>query len=346
MNRPSIDRDFDIKTSNRIKGIAIVLMLVHHYFGFPQWTSSVFNTQILEYGVNINYYIAATSKMCVSLFAFVTGWAYSKSSHRDLGYSVHKAVSMLKKYWIILFFICIPVAALCGEKKIDAKGLLNSLFATSDENICFFAWYVHFYVLAILTLPLIYYVSRKSTGIKIIILGILLVISSVNHIVGVSGIIEEYFYWMPLILVGDICGKSEKYATLYKWLCSQSAFFKVMVLLSLMLCKAVRAGVAGANLDIIYVPLIILIIISLLNSKKVSFLEFMGHYSMLIWFLHGFFYSPYTKEKFQRVMFISQNLWVSFFWFLALSIGMAVVYDTIGKVVSTVLRKLVCSLWK
>ena len=336
MYRMSLDRDFNVNISNQIKGISIILMLVHHFFGFPQWTSSVYDTRIVIHGIDINYYIAAISKMCVSLFAFITGWSYAKNSHRDFRYSFNKAATMLKEYWKVLFFVYIPVTLLLGYKQISMTALVNSLFATSEENICFFAWYVHFYVLAIFSLPLYFYISRNSNKIKIVILGFVLIISIINHIIGLSGIVEEFFYWMPIILVGSICANSKRYAIIYQWLCKRNIIFKVSLIIFLLLCKTFRVGVGGVNFDIFYILLINLSLVSILSSNKSSFLCFMGKYSMLIWFFHGLFFSPYTKKVFQRVLFFSHNIIISFLSLYILSIGMAFIYNMIEKRVTRI----------
>ena len=58
--------------SNIVKGFAILLMLVHHFFTFPQWIMGGY-TPNPQFVSTFN----SPTKLCVCMFAFLNGWAFA-----------------------------------------------------------------------------------------------------------------------------------------------------------------------------------------------------------------------------------------------------------------------------
>ena len=92
-----------------IKGIAIISMFYHHFFGFPSWLASeidFIHTYIA--GKCIEQGIASFGKICVGIFAFTSGYALfvQNESERSLKSIIKKAAIFLGNYWsIFLIFI-------------------------------------------------------------------------------------------------------------------------------------------------------------------------------------------------------------------------------------------------
>ena len=64
---------FSRETTGALKGIALILMFVHHFFTFPGWiTCGVEYPWIQEF---TNQFCAPTD-ICVCLFAFLTGYLF------------------------------------------------------------------------------------------------------------------------------------------------------------------------------------------------------------------------------------------------------------------------------
>lgn len=67
-----------------INGLAILLMMTHHFFGFDSWLQpdvhwvSAFSIG----GIEVERMIAGFGKLCVGLFAFGSGYAICGSSAR------------------------------------------------------------------------------------------------------------------------------------------------------------------------------------------------------------------------------------------------------------------------
>ena len=69
------NRIFDKNMSIMIKGVAIILMLFHHFFGFPDWI--IEGNMFIGLGDNYNCVerkIGLFGAICVELFVFITGY--------------------------------------------------------------------------------------------------------------------------------------------------------------------------------------------------------------------------------------------------------------------------------
>ena len=64
---------FDKTTTNIIKGIALIMMFVHHAFTFPEWwLEDAFYPTALK----LAPYFCVGLKICVPIFCFLTGYFY------------------------------------------------------------------------------------------------------------------------------------------------------------------------------------------------------------------------------------------------------------------------------
>ena len=88
------------KEANFIKGIAIVMMFTHHFFGFLQWI----NDANMYHGITINgiiveQEIAFICKICVGLFAFTSGYAMFVNKNRYEKWSSCAQSVSSAKFW-------------------------------------------------------------------------------------------------------------------------------------------------------------------------------------------------------------------------------------------------------
>ena len=124
----------DVSLSKAIKGFALILMVAHHCFGFPAWYIQGVNySNVLILGVPLANWITNSTDLCVSLFAFLTGWAYFYNQKKTIRYSLGKIVSFLKYYWFVLFIIFIPAAVTLGKYVPTAKDILSEHVRGQDK---------------------------------------------------------------------------------------------------------------------------------------------------------------------------------------------------------------------
>lgn len=84
-----------------IKGVAIILMIIHHSFGFPNYYIVGIRYANLE---GIAGFIRAVTKICVPIFVFLTGQGYYLHKDFSLSHSVKKVTQSLISYWIVFFY--------------------------------------------------------------------------------------------------------------------------------------------------------------------------------------------------------------------------------------------------
>lgn len=89
----------DKKTTQMIKGIAILIMIAHHFIVIP--------FSDLPYLVTLFGYAC---KICVAIYAVLSGYGYYFTKEKTIRYGLKKIWGLLKIYWISLFTLFIPAA--------------------------------------------------------------------------------------------------------------------------------------------------------------------------------------------------------------------------------------------
>lgn len=300
---------FSKEKTDYIKGIAIILMLFHHLFGFPDWlTDGVTYIGIPLRVHTVEYAIGRFAHVCVALFAFVTGYGmfFSYRSGGIFKKSLRRGASFLVGYWLVLFGIAIPVNIALGKTDITPSLVFLNLFAI-DNTLVSFAWYVRFYLALLVTLPVAYkLMSRHALAttaaflfvppLAIIALG---QIASDSLLVGkCTYLASEYFLWIGCALSG-MCFARYSFFDFFDRIGSRLGrvcipIFAVLCAL-LAFCRAYLPETVGSafNLDCIYAPIFVFLFGSIaeyLPNLVKRFLKMMSRHSMNIWFLHSLFF--------------------------------------------------------
>ena len=135
--------------SKGIQIIAILMMVFHHTFGFPErYLSGISYIGLTIGSICVERFIESMCKICVSLFAFGTGYALAHKN-LTLKYIWKKICSLLAIYW---FSLIIFVIAKCIDGSVySIQEIIKnvSMYSFSINNN---AWYISFYCLALLTL--------------------------------------------------------------------------------------------------------------------------------------------------------------------------------------------------
>ena len=152
-----MDRAF----SKQLKGIAITLMIVHHFFGYPTWYISGIAYPGLE---GIADTICVTSKTCVGIFAFITGWTYALHQDKSFKYSLKKIWRILVDYWVVYLLLLGIAAVISGVAPFRGGwNRILEMFAInlSGTSIMLFCWYIFFYLFLMLFFPFYYRIASK-----------------------------------------------------------------------------------------------------------------------------------------------------------------------------------------
>ena len=145
----------------------------------------------------------APTDLCVSLFALLSGYFYAFSAG-TLSYSLRKITDFLISYWLL----CIPmvaVAALTGCNTLSKTGLVLEMLGL-ESIVMSFCWYVYFFCIVMLAIPLLARKDSRSPVMDALVLlnGLLLcyIAAALTEPVrkAVIGCKERLFAWIAGIL--------------------------------------------------------------------------------------------------------------------------------------------------
>ena len=339
----------DVRLSKAIKGVAIILMVAHHCFGFPAWYIQGVNySNVVILGVPMSTWIMNSTDICVSLFAFLTGWAYFFNQKKTLKYSLGKIVNFLKYYWFILLLIFVPAAVMLAKYVPTAKEILMNLFALKT-NFVSFAWYVYFYIFTMLTLPFVTKLFRDKILFNFLFAVVYCVAlyNLVSHVVvfraDITNGLLNCLYWYPCVLVGYLLAKHDLFSRLHRYFKHPNKILYAVTFLVVLGCRLKWQSVLNVNLDVLYAPAAVYCLVMLLNPGAAvvrKTLEFLGLQAMNIWFLHSIFFSPVMRQTFQKIAFLPSNPVLVVIWVILLCLPFSIVINFIFGQQEKLVRKI------
>lgn len=334
------------KMSSIIKGLAIILMVFHHSLGFPDWyvTADYYgNFQLL--GHDFSFWFNDSFKICVSLFAFTTGYSYFFAKDKSYKYSFRKILGVLLNYWFILFVIFIPLSMILANYQPSLGRIVLLMFALKD-NLVVFAWYIAFYLFVMMILPLI---SRIQTGNFLIdfaiptalCLGIIRILPYIKIpreyiIINIS----EWLYWFPCVLIGYLFAYYNIFKWMYKYFYIQNIAKSIAIIVIIILSRLFVDSIFGLTMDIIYAPIFVFECVNIFNENRLPWLNkllcFLGHYSLNIWLLHAIFFNNYTIAL-RPIAYLPHFPLLVGLWIIILCLPFAIVIDYICKKVHNII---------
>ena len=347
--------------SKMLQGFAILMMLYHHLFSTPEALGISYFSVLNIGGINIELHMAWFFKMCVAVYAFVSGYGlcrrFSDFHQKNRNISIFKCLvheyrmvlkqllGLFLRYWLV-FCIFIPIGFIFYNKAFSLSEFLMNLFGLSSSYNGAW-WYMLFYLKALLSLPLIdiLFVSfsdKSSRIVKYVFYGILIVL-----IIGLAfydkeilmlslGFFQPAFYLC--FLMGYLLSRFKVYEFAYKIINEKILdILGVLGFLAVIVCRVkIAKDASSAGLDFIFVPVFAFgfcVILDLIPKIDRVF-AFFGKYSSFIWLTHVFFYDHYAKNV---VMFSR----ISTFIYLTL-----LVMSTLAAFLLELLFKILCGVFK
>ena len=288
-----------------IKGVAILLMLIHHFFSFPDWINSgneFIGIPFLE--SSIEFYIGIFGKMCVTIFLFLTGYGlfYSYQKKDAYQHSLQKLGLFLINYWLILCLIFIPLQLLNSSFEFSLKGFALNLVGLRKDYIMF-SWYVRLQIAIVIVFPLLKRLIKTNLiqsmvyGICIPVMLRIVVTTLINRVSILSGntfldLFKEFLVYLPFLINGYIFAKFKLFSKMKHYL--PIFLDKWYVYVILIIGIIIGRNLLPMLLELIYVPTFIFSIISLIrminNQWLTNGLGFLGEHSLNLWFLHAIFF--------------------------------------------------------
>ena len=305
-----------------LQGLAILMMLYHHLFSTPEALGIPYKSLLSFGSVNVELRIAWFFKICVGIYAFVSGYGLCRSFKNEFSkdksiletlksdYKIvlKKLLNLYLAFWLV-FIIFMAIGFIFFNKAFVFKEfILNFLGISNSYNGAW--WYMYQYLKMVLLLPVFdvlisVYKAKKDRIVHIIAL-LAVILGSICLILinkALFNSIIDYFqpaYYL-CFLMGFIIARFKLYELFYKLLGKNIMY--ILGVLGFIAVIAARIKIAkdasSAGLDFIFVPVFVygfLVIVDCLFKRVGKLFSFFGKYSTFIWLTHVFFYDHYAKK--------------------------------------------------
>lgn len=305
--------EFTREDTKVIKAVAVMLMLIHHLFGFPErLQEGVAFISLYTWGQTpIETLVGWFGNICIPMFAFLGGYGTylscrNKNPQEQAGILSRKIVGLYKQYWIV-FIVFIPLCILRNVSRVtpDVTSVIWNFTGLRTEFNGEW-WFFTPYVLILLFYPIIQRIGKRFSSFP----AELLLIVLCNTLIAYALEPLPYYSWMvalpdslcyqlflkvcrllPEFLMGCFFAKYGILSAL-KERFSGNAVYCIGAMIILVLSIRVRSA-SGEQYDYLMVPLLVACIIVALNHKWGKWIRrilvFIGEESTFLWLTHSMF---------------------------------------------------------
>lgn len=282
---------FDTQCTTFIKGIAIILMVVHHLWGFNDVKD------FSGFWSNIGPLMIAlgkAGKICVAIFAFISGYGiYCSYSKHNKYYTLLKKVG---KTFVMFWKVAIPFLMVLFIIKIipfSIVDLVKNLFCISCSYNGTW-WYLNTYIIYIIIFPIIFYALKNKLSTIILCLISIPICRYLSYIVFENGynIYSYYFlYYLPIFVIGSTFARFNllNKLTFKGKIKSSKILFLYILITSVLIVLRLITGIT--EILFILTPCFMLCFIQnpIQMNRFVKVVIYIGKMSMGIWIIHDFF---------------------------------------------------------
>jgi len=327
---------FTLADTNALKGLAVILMLYHHLFAFPERLPKGIRFEALFElsGISSAYALAVIGKICVAIFVFLGGYGtYISCTRTDFKRVIIKrARRMYDSLWGV-FVIFIPLCIAFDVKRVTENYddlLLNFLGIKTNYNREW--WFFAPYLILVALIPLIKKIVDKSKGL-IIDIGTVCAVALFSefafpYLSEVSGLVEyekSLIYVLvsntvkilPGFLGGCVFAKHDL-LTKIKIRFSSNTGYSLGAFLVVCVLVVIR-GFTGDSLDyllvMLFVPSATVALDSRVGGYVHTLLNKIGKESTNMWLMHSFF----CFYIFPKVIYAPRYTPLIFLWLFAVT---------------------------
>lgn len=329
------------------KGVAIVFMLLHHLFAFPNRIKQGDFFSLIHIG-NIDLLLGLSyfGNVCIGIYIFLSGIGayhkYNKNKQYTIRNSTKGIFTFLCRYWLI-FLLFVPIGFVFFRIPFSLKELLENLFCIGFTYNSEW-WFVSLYIELMLFFPLYRKLIDQYPIKGVFVSGVVAILGfgiKQFHIINIicktasfGGVfphlmyeIEALLLWQFIFTLGYICAK-------YKWYYHlTSLLHKYSLDCWYVYLTAIILMITGRNmlpieklLDPLIVPFFILSIVRLIEQLRVQkVFAYLGKHSINIWLVHTFFCYKYL----QRIIYLPRYAPVILLWLLVLCVFSSVIINFI-----------------
>lgn len=335
------------------KGVAIILMYIHHLFYFDERIKdgNYYVSIGSLWGAKAEFFWGSFGKLCVCMFIFLSGYATYKtyvSKGRTFNFINNKIIKFYKIY-LIVFAIFIPMGYLLNKLDFGVFEFVNNLLLLKSSYNSEW-WFARPFIVLMFLFPLIIKVFDTSEtdkvksvlaidALKVIVTAIVIttILPNILEIDFFEPFRETQYYiilietlsLLPGFLSGCLFAKYdlyEKYNLLLK-----NNLINVLVSVFVILAVFDLKCTTGVDMDYdyLYVPIFIISCTSIINRVKYinNAVISIGKLSTYMWLIHSFFCYYY----FQSFIFIWHNPIIILSWLLIVTYAASFVIDRCVK---------------
>ena len=344
---------FGRETTQILKGIALILMIIHHTIMSGDWVQTSLISE------DIYRFIEKSSKMCVWIFAFLVGYGFYFSNNKTFTYSFKRVLLLIIPFWVILWFIFIPQAYLQGSlDNIFDNGIFNgiiyliyNMFGIS-ESLNWYSWFVFFYVLSIFSMPFLHKIFEKYPKYGwIITIFSYYALSVAIHFLPfwpTNLLVYNLFSYttlIPIVIVGYMCAQWNivgKIPPLFEG--KKKLFVSLLAIFTILFIQGIGILSKGFCLQAFYTPILIFAFVGIFNSFKLpyltKFLRNIGDLSMYMWFLHAIFFTV-TVNHYTKYLVFSSSFNCFFYTFFMTFVLTYAISWVIKKLLTPIMNKII-----
>lgn len=343
------------KHTQSLYGCAILMMLFHHLFSVSERIDgNAFATYSNEHSIFITF--AWSCKLCVAVYAFLSGYGMMKTSHifkkkekynimNAYKTSIKRYVRFMKQYWVVFVIFYLVGLAIHRVEVLSFDELVRCLLGVSDY-INREWWYVKQYIIFLAFFPvleLIIYNLKTKKYRQILVAGILscfilflyVSFTSLGSAINlIRMILGSPVYWITF-LCGVFCAISRLFEKLlYRLLQNNNVNFIVGIgiLIIVFTIRIIMSSDADYNdIDIFLIIPLICGLLLIINSNRYieKMMSQLGKYSTYMWLTHTFYCYYYFGSIFNKI----HNTTIQFAILLTVSYLTAIMLLQIQKMI-------------
>lgn len=297
--------------TNILKGIAIIMMYIHHLFYLAD-RLNYYDVQPMVISKELLVKIGGYGNICVALFAFLSGYGltktYIKGSNSAKG--ILRRILRLQLSVVICLLLGLLVATLIGEHTYAdvylEDGIVNSIYyficdalgisyllGTPSYNGAW--WYLSIAIWIISFIPIVCWFIEKM-GKKIVIFLILLYYVFSRHCAHDNLLYNLYIYGLFIPLIGVVMAMHNRFLLTVrnkKWI---GLIFGILGILAGYNCSVYFAKNVEINKLLSVIGFLFLSLLLSRISLLAKILETLGNNSKYMFLCHSFFLSYFFKD--------------------------------------------------
>lgn len=350
---------FSKQKSLALKGVAIVMMMFHHCFIPGRFAESIYNVNFWPLNANRVIRIALFFKICVSIFAFISGYglmaSFEKLYEKEQTINVNKwilkrLIKTLSGFWIVAVLSLIICQIINGQtyevffhNKNIIVGIVEILFNVFGLGYLLKVqllngtwWYMSIAVLFICSVPILYSLIKKYGYIFTA-----LVLITVPRILQIPFSSESYFAFIFAVFLGMLCNDKniiEKILNAKKYkknkYINKIIRFLIGTVIIFVLYKMYYYLPLNKywEINLALIPMMVIIYLCefFIELPIIStVLQFLGKHSMNIFLIHTFIRTMYLTQY----ILLGKNFIVIAILLLLISLGLSVLLELLKKLV-------------